>query len=230
MSIHDNYEILLVAGDYEIVQCARRALSAPYFSVNIAFNHSEATYVLEHSRFDALLVDAEMVDRHTGRHTLSALAEADYGSSLVAFALENGVTAEALALADEVVTQLDQRDTLVAITQALKMPMPETKRLVTDSAPEETDTVLRRQLDEISTLISLSKSLAEVLDVSEVLNRIVEAARHLTDAEEAMLLMPEDEELYLRAKVGIEVESARNFRIKTQDTLAGRSSRRVSRP
>jgi C4-dicarboxylate-specific signal transduction histidine kinase len=38
-----------------------------------------------------------------------------------------------------------------------------------------------------------------------------------------MILLPDDEagQLYLRAKVGIDVEVARNFRVKTEDTLAG---------
>ncbi|MBL8165321.1 MAG: GAF domain-containing protein, partial [Anaerolineae bacterium] len=78
--------------------------------------------------------------------------------------------------------------------------------------------------EEVQTLFDLSRSLTEVLDLSEVLNRVVEAARRLTNAEEGMILLPDDElgELYLRAKVGIDVEVARNFRVKTQDTLAGR--------
>jgi signal transduction histidine kinase len=62
-----------------------------------------------------------------------------------------------------------------------------------------------------------------VLDLGEVLNRVVEAARRLTNADEGMILLPDESghQLYLRARVGIDVEVARNFRIKTSDTLAG---------
>jgi C4-dicarboxylate-specific signal transduction histidine kinase len=79
------------------------------------------------------------------------------------------------------------------------------------------------RVEEVQALIDLSRSLTEVLDLSEVLNRIVEAARFLTNAEEGMILLPDGDEgdLYLRAKVGIESEVARNFRVKTKDTLAG---------
>ena len=75
----------------------------------------------------------------------------------------------------------------------------------------------------MQTLFALGRSLTEVLDLSEVLNRVVEAARHLTNAEEGMILLPDGQtgQLYLRAKVGIDLEVADNFRIKTHDTIAG---------
>ena len=50
-----------------------------------------------------------------------------------------------------------------------------------------------------------------------------EAAKNLTDAEEGMILLPDDDGtgLLLRARVGIDIETARNFRVKTNDTIAG---------
>ena len=77
--------------------------------------------------------------------------------------------------------------------------------------------------EEMQTLFALGRSLTEVLDLSEVLNRIVEAGRHLTNAEEGMILLPDGQsgQLYLRAKVGIDLEIADNFRVKTHDTIAG---------
>src|SRR5690606_9639976 len=77
--------------------------------------------------------------------------------------------------------------------------------------------------EELQTLFALGRSLTEVLDLSEVLNRVVEAARRLTNAEEGMILLPDGQsgQLYLRAKVGIDVEVADNFRIRTHDTIAG---------
>ena len=47
--------------------------------------------------------------------------------------------------------------------------------------------------NQVQTLFAVSKSLTEVLDLSEVLNRVVEAARQLTGAEEGMILLPDDE-------------------------------------
>jgi len=92
----------------------------------------------------------------------------------------------------------------------------------TDVLPDlRADPSYSQQVTQVNTLFSLSRSLTEVLDLSEVLNRVVEAARYLTDADEGMILLPEDDELYIRARVGIDVETARNFRVKTRDTLAG---------
>jgi signal transduction histidine kinase/putative methionine-R-sulfoxide reductase with GAF domain len=81
--------------------------------------------------------------------------------------------------------------------------------------------IMPRSTNEINTLFMLSKSLTEVLDTAEVLERVVESAQYLTNADEGMILLPEGDELYLRAKVGPDIEQLSNFRVKTKDTLAG---------
>ncbi len=85
------------------------------------------------------------------------------------------------------------------------------------------DSVLERKLIEQRTLSSLARSLSAVLDLDVLLTQVVEAAASLSNAEEALLLLPDEEgnALYIRAVKGIDSETARNFRIKTQDTLAG---------
>lgn len=214
------YALLLVAGDYDIIQHVRHALSSPQLTVHNAFNHREAAYLLEHEKFDLLLVDAVMNDRHSGANSLKTLAAMNDDLPTIAIAPGQELMEEAIGVADAILSTLDYQDILFATTQALNIPLPH-KTTAEVLSPVEGDDVLQRQLDEISTLFDLSKSLTEVLDLSEVLNRVVEAARHLTSAEEAMILLPEGEEFYLRAKVGLKLESARNFRVKTQDTLAG---------
>ncbi len=86
------------------------------------------------------------------------------------------------------------------------------------------DDDLNSQLAELQTRHALVRTLSSTLDLSAVLNQIVDAAASLTKAEEAMLLLPDEAgtALYIRAMKGVESDRARNFRIKTGDSLAGR--------
>jgi signal transduction histidine kinase/CheY-like chemotaxis protein len=88
----------------------------------------------------------------------------------------------------------------------------------------ELDARVQQQLRELKTLSNLGRSISSVLDLSEVLNQIVEAATTLTRAEEGMLLLPDEQgrALYIRAMKGVDDRSARNFRVKTEDPLVGR--------
>ena len=75
------------------------------------------------------------------------------------------------------------------------------------------DETLKRRLVEQQTLSMLARSLSSVLDVDALLTQIVEAAVSLTNAEEGLLLLPDEEEqaLYIRAHKGIDSETASNF-------------------
>ena len=67
----------------------------------------------------------------------------------------------------------------------------------------------------------LARSLSSVLDVDALLTQIVEAAVSLTNAEEGLLLLPDEEEqaLYIRAHKGIDSETAST--LHQDNTLAG---------
>ena len=205
------HQILLIAGDFEIIEAVRLALARTRIHIQTAYNHREGLFALEHGAFDALLVDAAMLDRYEGVSTLRTLRESDRGEPLIAIAV-NG--ASDTSMADAVIRHLEATDILAAVGQVLNLAST-----IPDSDPA--DHSLNRQLQEMHTFLSLSRSLTEVLDLDEVLTRIVEGAQRLTNADEGMILLPEGEDLYLRAKVGVEATQARNFRLRTRDTLAG---------
>ncbi len=103
------------------------------------------------------------------------------------------------------------------------------KQFTENDIPTEPDRVtldakLQQQLAELRILSNLGRSISSVLELSEVLNQIVEAATTLTRAEEGLLLLPDPvgKALYLRAMKGLDDRSARNFRIQTEDPLVGR--------
>ncbi len=211
------YNLLLVAGDYELVQQVSRALSSARFFVQTAFNHREALYLLSHGEFNVVLVDAAMIDRHTSAVTLLVLKD-KVTSPVIGFALDR--TAQVI-VEQAGVPAINVADVAVirrTLARVLGMPVEGDTGLL---FPHTDDPTMTTQFEEFNTLLVLAKSLTEVLDLPEVLNRVVEAARQITRADEALILLPEGDELYLRARVGMGVEIARNFRVKVRDTLAG---------
>lgn len=214
------HTVLIVAGDYDIVEPVQSALKDKRLSVHVAVNHRQATYLIKEVRFELMLVDAAMKDRYSGSSTITTLSEANGGIPMIALALDGRAASEVDLPAQKVLTNLEKRvvhfNTTTLLGLGESSDKDATQRLTAVNAS------LEQRIEEIQTLFALSKSLTEVLDLSEVLNRVVEAARRLTDAEEGMILMPDEEgDLYLRAKVGIDVEDARNFRIRTNDSIAG---------
>ncbi len=214
--------LLIVAGDYGIVQHVRQALGSDAYKLHYAFSHQDALHSVGNGQYDAALVDAAMFDRHTGEVTLEAIAVTNERLPLIIYAPGNQHDERLSVLAQVVLGALDKQAVLDGIATVLPPLNGNTNTLPTMEGLINGDNA--QHADEIQTLFALSRSLTEVLDLNEVLNRVVEAARRLTNAEEGMILLPDDNEperLMLRAKVGIDVETASNFRIKTQDTLAG---------
>jgi signal transduction histidine kinase len=214
--------ILIIAGDHDLVFHTQQALQGERISMQRAFSHRDALYAVGHNEFDLALVDAAMTDRRSGEATLAALVSLNNTLPLVAIALNDQLFNQAHPLAKAVITKLDKQIILHTVMDVLRGP--EQADGAPGTAPLGMSTAtLSKRIDEIQILFELSKSLTEVLELTEVLNRVVEAARRLTNADEGMILLPDEEahDLYLRARVGIDIETARNFRIKTQDTIAG---------
>ncbi len=216
MSAEQTFQVLLIAGNYDIVQSLEQSLSPARFTIHNAFSHMDTLYMLEQTAYDVLIVDSAMVDRRSKKRTMDLLDERPATVPIVRLA------SKAFASGAIYVEPFRSDDIQKAVMGALKIGTPNTMQLrrktkgFSELSPSNAELA-----DEIRTLIALSKSLAEVLDTGEVLNRVVNAARDLTMAEEGMILLPEGDALYLRAKVGIENEVARNFRIRTNDSIAG---------
>jgi signal transduction histidine kinase len=217
--------LLVVTGDYGIVQQVKQALSGRNFAIHVAYSHLDVIYQLKYETFELMLVDASMVNHNTGEQTAQALTQIEKHPPLMIYApTANGSNRWGQEI---IVTALTEEVLMQGAAQALRLPLPvpESARTV-ERYPYRDDpatTSVFWRDEEMQTLFSLARSLTEVLDLSEVLNRVVEAARRLTYAEEGMILLPDGQsgQLYLRAKVGIDIEVADNFRIRTHDTIAG---------
>ncbi len=82
---------------------------------------------------------------------------------------------------------------------------------------------LRRQVDELATLLRVGRTVLSGLDLDATLEVILDAAVELTEAEEAVLLLPETKsgELYIRAAKNLDDETVRTFRLPVTDSMAG---------
>lgn len=219
-------KLLVVTGDYGVVQQVKQGLNGRHFAIYTAYSHLDAVYQLKYELFELVLVDAAMVNHKTGEQTATALVEMEQHPPLLIYAPR---TSKERWGREAVVTALDEDSLARGIARVLGLPTPfseqDSSRTMEQQRAKEDfgDTSVFWRDDEMQTLFALGRSLTEVLELSEVLNRVVEAARRLTNAEEGMILLPDGAtgQLYLRAKVGIDLESADNFRIKTHDTIAG---------
>lgn len=216
--------LLVVSGDYGVVQQVKQVLGGRNFSIHPAYSHLDAIYQLRYEQFDLVVVDATMSNHNSGEKIAVALSELAKHPPLLVYAPNNSNGHWAKEI---IISSLDNESLTRGIARALRMPLPnmDGERTLEQPAAHhevESTSVFWRD-DEMQTLFALARSLAEVLDLSEVLNRVVEAARRLTNAEEGMILLPDGQsgQLYLRAKVGIDSEVADNFRIRTHDTIAG---------
>ncbi|MBI1258613.1 MAG: GAF domain-containing protein [Chloroflexi bacterium] len=214
-------KLLVVTGDYSVVQQVKRVLGAKSFAIYTAYSHLDAVYQLKYELFELVLIDAAMIHRKSGERTAATLAQMDKRPPVLVYAQ----TDRDSFAPETVIDSLDEATLCDAVAEMLSLPPLIPKPAVQDKQPEMNGAItsIFWRNEEMQTLFALGRSLTEVLDLSEVLNRIVEAARHLTNAEEGMILLPDGQtgQLYLRAKVGIDQKTADKFRIKTQDSLAG---------
>ncbi len=235
--------ILVVEDDLPTAERMVKVLRGAGYSVQNAYNSGDAI-AADHSRFDLALVDGAMRDRD-GRSILDSIKQHPTFARLPILAVTDtpNVSASTTALQRSAsdAELLDRIEQLIGHTPKNEQPAskpvaereaaalkpvepPSLEDLPTKPTRLTFDAHLQQQLGELKTLSSLGRSISSVLDLSEVLNEIVEAATALTHAEEGLLLLPDEERkaLYIRAMKGVDDNSARNFRVKTEDALVGR--------
>jgi two-component system, OmpR family, phosphate regulon sensor histidine kinase PhoR len=83
---------------------------------------------------------------------------------------------------------------------------------------------LETRMNEMDTLVKLSRSITASLDLDSVLTSVVTAAVELTGAEEGSLLLLDESthELYMRAGKNYDDGYARSFRLPINDSMAGK--------
>src|SRR5437868_10997151 len=83
-------EALIVSTDKEVVSAFRRVLSANSINLNAATTAQEASKMLVHRKFDAVIIDCDDVEGGCG--LLESMRKGQSNRNAIAFALLNGVT------------------------------------------------------------------------------------------------------------------------------------------
>ena len=144
------------------------------------------------------------------------LVTAEGSEELAKLALRSGV-------ADYIIKPFSEDELLGAVRRTLSAVQSrrETVRMQAELAAAH-QTVVKR-LKELETLTNIGREVTAVLDLDQVLAKVVEAAVNLTGAEEGSLLLQDDNvnELTMRASKNFEDSFVRTFRLRSQDSLAG---------
>jgi len=175
---------------------------------------------------DLIIMDQRM-PRMTGLEVLGALekTQADIPVILMTFhgSEETAVLAFRLGAKDYIIKPFDTEEMLGAIDRALEERRLRKERDRLTRELTGTNQQLERRVKELNVLYNIGKSVTSLLDPEKVLNRIVEVAVYITNAEEGALLLIDEESgnLYLRAARNLGEQFARGFRIKVDDSIAG---------
>jgi two-component system NtrC family sensor kinase len=193
----------------------------PYhgYQVVTATNGQEGLSKLSSQEPDLLLLDLELPDM-SGIDILKTMPR-DVGDTpvilMTAFGSESiAVEAFRLGVKDYIIKPFTSEEVGNAIERALtETRLRKEKEQLTQS--------LRQRVQELTILSAVGKSVVSLMDLEELLNRIVEAGVEVTKAEEGFLLLvdPNTKDLCLRAGKNLGELQARGFRLKVADTLAG---------
>jgi two-component system NtrC family sensor kinase len=176
---------------------------------------------------DLILVDQQMPDMK-GLEVISALNEAEQDIPIIlmtAYGSEQLVVqAFRLGACDYVPKPYEPDVLLDAIERAMREVRLRKERDQLTQELVQANEKLQRQLQELNALYTIGKSVTSLLDLEQVLSRIVEAALYMTGAEEGSLLLLDEPsgELYLRAAKNLDEKVARGLRLRVEDSLAGR--------
>ena len=126
-----------------------------------------------------------------------------------------------LGVNDFLAPPLRSEEILRSVKNAIEISQRRKEALLLES--RRYTSTLQRQLDELETLIRLSRQVTGQLDTDHVLSAVIDAAVELTGAEEGSLLLVDDEtgELYMRAARNFQEDFVRTFRLPITDSLAG---------
>lgn len=183
-----------------------------------ARDRDPAVIILDHQLpdRDSFTLLEELRERHA--HIPVVFATGDHSTASILRAFRLGAS-------DVVSKPLEPEEALAAIQRTLASRRPRSKS--TDLAEElrETNRRLERRLQELNTIYTIGRAVTSLLDLSQVLNRVVEAAVYTVGADEGtlMLLDEESNELYLRAAKGVGEKTAQNLRLRVDDSAAGQS-------
>ncbi len=175
---------------------------------------------------DLIVMDLQM-PKMTGLEVLDALQKRQCDIPIILMTIhgseEIAVQAFRLGVKDYIIKPFRVEEMLASIDRALTERRLRAERERLTQQVLHTNKQLGHKIKELSALYAIGQSVTSLLNLEELLNRIVEAAVFVTGAEEGSLLLVDKDtgELYLRAQRNLGEKFARGFRLKVEDSIAG---------
>jgi two-component system NtrC family sensor kinase len=213
-------EILIIDDSQQIcAMLAEYVLPELGYSSAIANTGRQGLNRLRQKLPDLILLDLQLPDI-SGLDLLRLIAQEGYDVPVILMTAHGseGIAVEAFRLGarNYLIKPFSETEAQAVIDQALRE-----RRLKREK--EQLTHHLQQRVKELTVLYSIGQSVSSLLDLEELLVRIVEAAVYITRAEEGFLLLkdPNADELYLRAARNLGEQRAQRMRMPIEDTLAG---------
>lgn len=168
---------------------------------------------------DLILLDLQLPDI-SGLDLLRLIAQEGYDVPVILMTAHGseGIAVDAFRLGarNYLIKPFSDTEAQAVINQALRERRLQRER-------DRLTRNLQQRVQELTVLYSIGKSVSTLMDLEELLERIVEAGVYITRAEEGFLLLRDERtnELYLRAAKNLGEQRAQRLRMPIDDSLAG---------
>ncbi len=213
-------EILIIDDSEQICQLlAEIVLPDLGYHAIIANTGRQGLQRLRQKLPDLILLDLQLPDI-SGLDLLRLIAQEGYDVPVILMTAHGseGIAVEAFRLGarNYMIKPFSDTEAQMVIDKALR------ERRLQDERDRLTRH-LQQRVQELTVLYSIGKSVNTLMDLEELLERIVEAGVYITRAEEGFLLLRDDhtDELYLRAAKNLGEQRAQRLRMPIDDSLAG---------
>ena len=217
--------ILVIDDSEEIRSILRDMILGPNgYEVITAHDGQEGIDLALSDHHDLILTDVNM-PRMTGLEVLEKLREAKYEWPVILMTFHGSediaVQAFRLGVRDYIRKPFAIEEVLTCVERALIESRLRREREELLRRLETANQQLNRQIAELRTLYSIGRAVTAVLDIDELLNRVVEASVYLCHAEEGTLYLMEQgtDELYMTAVQSIGEKTSHGTRLRVQDSL-----------
>lgn len=217
--------ILIADDDAESIKFLRDALLNPRgYSTLSAADGEEALRLALTEHPDLMLLEVQM-PKMGGLEVLQALSDQGCHVPTILIAAHGSehlaVQAFRLGVRDYFPKPFKVAEVLAAVDRSLVEVGLRREKEELSARLESANRQLGQRLRELSTLYGISKAVASVLDLDQLLTRVVEASRYVTGAEEASLFLRDEEtgRVQLRAVQGAQDPRARPVSRSVEDEL-----------
>ena len=223
-----NERILVVDDSSQIRATLRRMILEPEgYEVLTAANGQEGLECALSEHPDLILLDVNM-PRLSGIQVLEELQRAHYEWPVILMTShgseEVAIQALRLGVRDYVHKPFQLQDVLARVQRALVESRLRRERAQLLEQLETTNATLSRRVNDLTVLQALGQAVTSLLDMENMLGRVVEGAVYVCRADEGVLYLadPDTRELYITAAQSAGQRAAQGLRLRVMDRLADR--------